>query len=402
MDTLFDVLRYAYLGDGGLRTVSRLARTCKLLYFEGSKFRLGEAIYLSSDNAVASFCTFMLSHKDWFPMLRRQLTFSVESISIPTAALASECMAYITDLVYLEIYMVETLLRPHPQLSTAISRLNCLQELKIDIADRGDDTPKAAAIGPGREHAALLRTFRSPVRSVTLSIRMVEETKSFTYMRNLDPIWLLAPFSKTLQTVRITAYFAVDASTIIHRFPFVTTLALPDSNRVHYIRPFVLSFPALRSLSVTGCTYTSRLRPQDSLMLRTGRHGRLPIVARQRNKQDQVESGSWTVLEDVCGPSLELYKIGFTCQVRRVHLVLMGGGDEPTVVRDVLKDTRPTSLRVMLMVQDTMHLLERVFGHPEAAWSLTCLELKLNVDVIPFSFKAYFVSSQALASYFIR
>ncbi len=330
-------------------------------------------------------------------MLRGRLSFGVQSISEPTAALLVDCLRHITDLPSLYFSRTNTFLGPHPHLLAAFAGLTCLTELGLRAQDDSwNFSPKRVTAGLARYYVTLLRTSRSPLRSVFLDILVMNSQKlmKFTYLRSIDPIWLLSRYSDTLESIHIEDDLTVDASTMVHKYPYVTTLTLPDDNIVHHIHPFIVSFPALRSLRLRGNAWLRRLRPGASLAHVTGRHGRLPYAARERNKQDQVAFGSWTTLQEVLAPTLELYKFGLTCRIPSMHIAWQGGvpTDEGTMIREIVQDARPSTLRMITRMKDTLSPLEHAFRHPGLDWSLTRLELKLNMDFVPFHPSEYLVS----------
>ncbi|RDX44932.1 hypothetical protein OH76DRAFT_1029466 [Lentinus brumalis] len=390
---LVDVMRYAYHLDGGPNAVSKFSRTCKYFHFEGVKVLLGEKVVFHIEKHLASFCTFMLADRKRFSMLRGRLVICVGSISGPTTALLIDCLRYITDLPSLHLMSATTFLRSQPLLIAAFAGLTCLTDLYLLVEDQGINSPKAAAAGPAHHYAILLRTMRSPLRSVRLNIVVANILKRFTYMRSLDPVWLLSPHSKTLQSICMENHFTTDASTTVHIFPYVTSLTLSDMHRIQHIRPFIASFPTLRSLRFCGQAWRARIRPHESLKLSAARpSSRLPLTSRLQNKHDQATFGTWTMLEEVVGPTLELYKMGLICRIPRVHIVLLGGvpADEVTMVQEIVQDACPTTVRVMMKMEDIIRVLEPTFLPPHAVLYLTCLELKLNMDALPFCPKDYF------------
>ncbi|KAM5538299.1 hypothetical protein V8D89_008030 [Ganoderma adspersum] len=132
--------------------------------------------------------------------------------------------------------------------------------------------------------------------------------------------------------------------------------------------------------------------PTHSLPIDTLR-GKSSGDLRRRNREDQFAHGSWSALEYFMGMTLDAYIVGITCPITNLHLIGWGGTMEGEVeaICAVFADARPSLFRLALRPPhiDNGYLDALFYQRVETFSSLSSLELRLDVTVVPFDFGSY-------------
>ncbi|OBZ71383.1 hypothetical protein A0H81_08799 [Grifola frondosa] len=144
-----------------------------------------------------------------------------------------------------------------------------------------------------------------------------------------DPAVLLHHSSATLED--LTVYGATFQSEL--QFPRVRKLSL---HRVDY-PPLALVariFPSLVDLTFSNSHRGDDLRVAD-------------CQYRQLNRSVQLAGGGWTSLDRLAGEPVDLYRLGLTCQIRRVEISHVDRDTRETVAH-ILSDSRPSHVHIRL------------------------------------------------------
>ncbi|KAI0706964.1 hypothetical protein C8Q76DRAFT_140348 [Earliella scabrosa] len=371
-----------------LGVVSKMARTCRALYHEGSKLLLEERVYLGSMDNITSFCHFMLADPAVrFSSFRNWLHINLNLLGNPDMAPVQEpvltpfinVIRRCENLTRLHITVLEPILGAGIELCSALASLPSLQDLAVGAVDVYDSHPQLAT---------MMRSIRSPLVSVGLCLPYVDHGVLSGYRREADPIWLFANLSTTLQVFSWDGRLHIGST---HIYPHVklchTRVGQP------LIRPYIASFPNLsifrfvtRPFPDLGLFELSTA--SSDIWSNTEENGSLWNEYRERNRKDQLLYGTWAGLDTLITNSLVAYTLGLTCHVRRLHL-LVHGDVRPSktiaTIRSVLNDTRPCCLRLSFFIGDVV-IIRHLMKHPGPGFrSIEALELHLNVQKPAFN-----------------
>ncbi|RDX43525.1 hypothetical protein OH76DRAFT_1196927 [Lentinus brumalis] len=373
------------------RVVVALMQTCKTLCHEGTQLVLTETIHLRSHHLISSFSSFVL-HADsaLLPQFRNRLSIWVDDPDTPipddVARSFAQAMLRTTHLRSLRILDLEPLLRAYPDLSTAFLSLPALEDLTIRVS----------VITRHSHIAKFLRGFRCPLKYVRLQSFVIDHGKNVGYRREADPLWLFAGVAATLETFSFAGSVLIGTT---HRYPNVKKLHTVVGS-IPILRPFITSFPALRTLVVVPPSRLTLYAEVDRFVIEQGhwapRDENFPtwIRFREANRRDQLTNGSWDTLDTLISNSLVARTFGLICHVRRVHLLLQFDPVDSRVimtVANVLRDTEPHCLRLAFYRLDIEIVLDMMEHLIYVRDFLSALELRLNICEGLFDAKQYLV-----------
>ncbi|KAI0652219.1 hypothetical protein C8Q79DRAFT_922733 [Trametes meyenii] len=286
-------------------TLSRLMKTCRILYHECAKLQLRRRVVIETLPDLASFSAFLHAEVGGRCRWLRELVLDVELPQIPapdglTRSLTTAIQNYsFQSLTSIQLENAENVLNSHPKLSTGFASLDTLTTLIVRPA--------------GTTTLAFLKNLQSDLRTLIV-----------TYEHGLDqghggkeafhPIVAFKKFRHTLETLEVHGYEAeLSRTRITGTYPRVQELIL-DSPDCPLLAPYIHAFPNVRNLSLTT-VFADRLTP-DSLFLEMS----LIDAFRRTNQNDQAKFGSWTKLETVTGTAADLYLTGLKCAIKVLYL----------------------------------------------------------------------------------
>ncbi|TFK89355.1 hypothetical protein K466DRAFT_597830 [Polyporus arcularius HHB13444] len=367
-------------------------QTCKTLYHEGIQLALTETIQLHSHDIISSFSSFVLhTNSAFLPYLRNRLSIWIDESDPPHPDYDFRCfpqaMLRTTHLRSLHIMNLEPLLRAYPDLSAALLSLPALEDLVIEVL----------IITRHAHIAKFLRGFRCPLKSIRLQSFVDDHGKNVGYRREADPLWLFAGVANTLEIFSIAGLVHIG---IMHCFRNVKKFHTVVRS-IPILRPFIASFPALRTLVAVPPSHPSCYAEVDRFLIDwtdkghwAPRDENFPtwIRFREENRRDQLANGSWDTLDTLISNSLVARTFGLTCYVRRVHLLLQFDPVSSRVimtVANVLRDTEPHCLRLAFYRLDIEIVLDMMEHLIYVRDCLSALELRLNICEGSFDAKQY-------------
>ncbi len=371
-----------------------LMQTCKTLYYEGTRLLLTETIHLRSHHLISSFSSFFLhAEPALLPYFRNRLSISVAEPKAPiphdVARSLAQALLRCTHLRSLHILNLDPLLRAYPDLSTAILSLPALEDLTI----------RFLVITRHHNIAQFLRGLRCPLKCIRLQSFVEDHGKNVDYRREADPLWLFAGVAATLELLSLSGSIQVGTT---HLFPCVKKFHVVVGP-IPILRPFIASFPALRTLVSVPRPSPSHYAEMDRFLIdHTGEGHWVPIDAnfpiwerfREANRRDQLLNGSWDTLDTLISNSLVARTFGLICHVRRVHLLLQFDPVSSRVimtVAHVLRDTEPQCVRLAFYRLDIEIVLDMMEHLIYVRSFLSALELRLNISEGSFDAKQYLV-----------
>ncbi len=399
-DILVGVMRVA--GRTWLwRVLVTLMQTCKTLYREGTRLLFTDTVHLCGHRVISSFSNFILhAEPALLPYIRHRLSIRVDvpDSPIPDYLVRSftEAVLRCTHLRSLHIHTLDPLIRAYPELSTTSVSLPALEDLFI----------QTKVITRHQPIAKFLRGLRCPLKCVRLQCLVEDHGKNVDYRREADPLWLFAGVAATLETFALSGSIQMGTT---HLYPRIKQLhVLVGSTPI--LRPFITSFPALRTLVLVPAPCPSKYAEMDRFLIDYLLEGHwdpkdenFPIWERFReaNRQDQLMNGSWDTLDTLISNSLLARTLGLICHVRRVHLLLQFDPANTRVimtVAHVLRDTQPDCLRLAFYRLDIEIVLDMTENLIYVRSLLSALELRLNIAEGSFDAKQYLVRRHSESS----
>ncbi|KAI0659457.1 hypothetical protein C8Q70DRAFT_983760 [Cubamyces menziesii] len=379
---IFDVLN-------DQRDVSAMMRTCWSVYHLGVRRLLSMGAEIINNNQLISFCHFMrrnIYNANRLSMLRLAIPLSSpmdgceDSGSEDSASdegyeplhgipLLVHILPSLIGIRTLQINFCEGLLQCDDRLVDAFAALPSIHDLRI--------------ISFGLLSYDLLESIRSDIVHLCIECSG-DEHGYFVPLDSMlpDPLDLLSRHNDTLKDLCLS-YVDLAADTVrpgpsTSVYPHVRRLVL-GAARFRELEILVNAFPNLRELDVTLCN----ILEFD------------PDCPRAENRTVRC----WDALEHVCGDVYNIYRIGLTCPVARLDIVLDRPGEEREDLYEVLTDVQWSSSlkRIVFRLGFYMLIAGRELGDdysvsasdildllpPNAAGSsLTHLGLDLNADVV--------------------
>ncbi len=374
-------------------TVLALMQSCKTLYHEGTRLLLTETVHLRTHDLISSFSHFILhAESTLLSQFRNRLSIWVddEDPSPPDGAFVS-AVSRSVHLRSLHIHNLDPLLRAYPDLSTVFLSLPALEDLFI----------QTMVIARHQLIAKFLRGLRCPLKSIRLQCFVEDHGKNIDYRREADPLWLFAGVASTLETFSFCGFIQMGTT---HLYPNVKKLhVLVEPTGTPILRPFITSFPALRTLVSVPPPCALRYAEMDRFMIDYTLEGHWAPKNenfgiwehfREANRRDQLIYGSWDTLDTLISNSLIARTLGLLCHVRRVHLLLQFDPENVRVIMtvgNVLRDTRPDCLRLAFYRLDLEIVLDMMERLIYVQNNLSALELRLNICEGSFDAKQYLV-----------
>ncbi|OBZ71662.1 hypothetical protein A0H81_08810 [Grifola frondosa] len=310
LDVIYIILSFLPQPD-----LIRAMSTCRTLNHAGVRHLLNFDVHLDSTRKIESFCAFMVVQAPLrYPFLCQ---LSIGGLDRPVSSESiNQLVEILTHTSCLETLHLTCcdLLKSHHRLRAACSSLTSLKEFHMSW----NGGPVSWAKDPLYQ---MVKQMQSPLVKVHL--------RSFGYIGRigLDPAVLLHHCSTTLED--LTIYATAFQSEL--QFPRVRKLSLSSMG----YPPLALTarnFPNLTDLTI--------LRDIDRLNVADHQY-------RQLNHSVQLAGGGWKSLDRLAGWPLDLYKLGLTCQIRRVEFSCVYR-DTHDIVTHILSDCRPSHVRIGL------------------------------------------------------
>ncbi|KAI9068361.1 hypothetical protein FKP32DRAFT_1561866 [Trametes sanguinea] len=340
-------------------TLSCLMRTCKELYRPATRYILKGGAWIENEEHAVSLLPFMRADAPYRASLLRVLRIDMGycgPVSADTASLLDKlflCLASAGCLNELTLWHSESLLRLHPDLSSAFARLSSVKHLQVyDV---------------GQHSAQMLSRLQTSLISAHISFQSGTDQPPAIPMAH-DPTLLLHHSRHTLCNL-ITSYS--DSPTGIP----TTYLGVTDLSLNHMEMPdiaqYVQAFPRLLHLILyesNGWDFGDQVREGYR-------------VQRRHNQEMQRLTGSWPKLDLYEGSIVSLYHLGITCQISALILDDQECFPmEPEMLIEALEDARPEYLQ--LVITGTSSLLsveiQSVFTQPSLR-GLSDLELHITL-----------------------
>ena len=364
------------------RAIAVVSRTCKYLRMEGIRLLLSRRTHVNlpgQPHRVAPFCRLLLGDPDTrIPYLRR-LTIRVLDLDEDSSRLLAYVFGRSAHLEYLEMsfYFTEVSRPVFSNLCSAFSALSSLKHLSIDLC-KGEDSSLHQIL----YHA--LQRCRSPLTSVHLGVPYVTFPGSgcILYMRNSDPIFLLATFANSLRRVTLDGVPLVVGGGI-RVYPLVEELQITN---YHYYMPdlktYLLCFPSLQHFRC-GLERQILTRYRDDVDVSQEKCF-LTTIQHWHDFNNRVcgkDVHRWTKLKSFRGSVVDAYVLALPCQVIRLHLLSTGGkhSTECTMLSTILSNTHPSSLRLCLRIYDGSCQIPILPEGSSWVQSLTALEIRINI-----------------------
>ncbi|KAH9895571.1 hypothetical protein C8Q73DRAFT_789369 [Cubamyces lactineus] len=285
-------------------TISRLMRTCRMLYRAGPKRLLAASPYIGdsespngSDWFLRSFCLFLLAERcsrfRYLPQLQIGVTWIAHR---EVADMLHECVLRMSHLEVLSFVTdLDALLDCHPGLVDAFARLPRLKHLSV--ATRGK------ACFP------MLRKMRSRLVSVSLRLWHDKDDDDLDPLPDMNPVTLLIHSKDTLQRLQCDTWdafrvFAGSPQYLAMRHLMIDCEALPATTTL------VRAYPNLTHLQINWTDLDSLTAMPQYLEALERKH--------LENVQAQNRAGRWAALEEVEGSLEAIYAMGLTCKVERL------------------------------------------------------------------------------------
>ncbi|OBZ71459.1 hypothetical protein A0H81_08814 [Grifola frondosa] len=278
--------------------------TCRTLNHAGVRHLLDFDVHLDSTRRIESFYAFMLAQVPIRYRFLRQLSLSGSHRHLSSESInqLTEILTHASRLEVLHLHRDSDLLNLEHHLQAACSSLTSLKEFHIF----SEMKPVSGSNGP--------------------LYKMVQQMQS-----SLVKAWLRFPISG--DGIR------PDPAVLLHH----SSATLEDLTVAGVRFQFELQFPRVRKLSISGSH-----RPRDLHQLSFfGRSESTSNQYRQLNRSVQHAGGGWKSLDRVVGEPVNLYRLGLTCQIRRVKISYVDHGTREMVAH-ILSDSRPSRVHIGL------------------------------------------------------
>ncbi|KAL7277305.1 hypothetical protein ACG7TL_009161 [Trametes sanguinea] len=250
----------------------------------------------------------------------------------------------------------------HPEVLEVICQLSSLRELVICNASRCSDTD------------SIVRRIRSPLR-----VLKINENANVLTVNLGNTLWLnpesvgallcnLAPTLEELYLEDGNMEYPPGCKGI--QFPALHSVVLGPQRNALWIEPLVHMFPALNGVLGIGglhCLYGMPLRANNAEQRQI----------RGLNKRSQ-ETRAWRHLDCAIGDTYTLYMLGLACRVRHL-MVDRVCAHRKEQMTDILRDARPTHLKMSLRLEHGLSVLEDLFP-PDTIPDVTHLVLLVSYD----------------------
>ncbi|OSD01506.1 hypothetical protein PYCCODRAFT_1436443 [Trametes coccinea BRFM310] len=247
----------------------------------------------------------------------------------------------------------------HPEVLEAICQLSSLRDLVID----GDWCSVADTI---------VRRIRSPLRVLKINANALTFDSSDTWWLNPESIgallYNLASTLKELYLEKGNMEYPPGCKGI--QFPVMHSVILGPQSGALWMDTFVHMFPALNGVLDIG-----DLRDFEGASLRGNNAEQRRI--RGLNKRSQ-ETRAWRHLDCAIGDTYTLYMLGLACRVRHL-MVDRVCAHRKEQMTDILRDARPTHLKMSLRLEHGLSVLEDLFP-PDTIPDVTHLVLLVSYD----------------------
>ncbi|TBU29216.1 hypothetical protein BD311DRAFT_721135 [Dichomitus squalens] len=322
-----DVL-YHIMSSATMPTIAAMMRVSHALYRDGAKVILPRGVCLDDSKTVSSFVQFMMAEDGIRRHYLHKLEIFFNKLSSQDAHLLAQAIRSVPDLRSLKIVYAEWVLKHQRLLETFIG-LEGLES--IDLRSCG-------------EHACrFLRESRSRFVSATIHFPEAEECSIPVELPDLTwkPILLLENSMSTLEVLHCSAWEADDGIEVYegYVYPHVRELVMDDI-WFPVTSAYVYSYPNLT------CLRTETIHHQISDDETTSE------AQRASNLAYQLRHGSWTKLQEIHAPFIDVYLLGLTCCVPFLDVMDVGGSDISVRLSEVLSYLQPT--RLVLSTKDNL------------------------------------------------
>ncbi|CDO70364.1 hypothetical protein BN946_scf184999.g4 [Trametes cinnabarina] len=358
----FDVLHaiISSLDDKG--TALAVSLTCRTLRGLAIRRLLSILpINLKDQETVHALHKFLFANESARIQSLRKLNISIRSVDKPYSAEETvQCLVDIlkhaTRLEWLALctFADDGLFDDFPQVLDAICELSSLWELVVD----GDWSSPVQTI---------LRRVRSPLKVLHIrpnGIHLPEQTFWIDPSHHESLLSQRLAFSlEELHMEGAALWYPLGYKGV--QFPGVRSVFLGYHGGPQRMETFLHMFPALNGTFDTG-----DLEFDEGALLKANMAEQRRV--RALNKQSQ-EIRTWKYLDRVIGDTHALYMLALACSVR--HLVVKQVcGHRKEQVADILRDTQPTCLNILIRLSHGLRIFEDLFP-PEATPVLTHLVL---------------------------
>ncbi|CDO74262.1 hypothetical protein BN946_scf184643.g2 [Trametes cinnabarina] len=271
----------------------------------------GDVTLWSLEPQIAPFYSFMLADSAFRLPLLLNLGLNFHTLSVDGASSLNKLLRYLAAATYLRrltLLEPESTFESYPMLSRTVQGFTCLQSIQL--------------IGAGEASINVLNNIQSSLVSVDIE-----------YLLDQDEEWIGIPSlhqSRSTLCDLTLKYGAVVGFDLVNKCVYSngTQVALPDSS-VRDVHEVIRAFPRLQRLEALG---TGRCNTFDEL--------------RAFNQARQRELGSWSRLEEYCGPVCTLYELAIACPIASLHLTSDFGDNmmDPAMLMAVLSDAHPLKL----------------------------------------------------------
>ncbi|RPD71406.1 hypothetical protein L226DRAFT_174961 [Lentinus tigrinus ALCF2SS1-7] len=295
------------------RTCVSLMRTCKGLNKAAAKSVLQPSggIYIWTERNTVLFHRFLHADPSRFQHVR-EIHIGFERMSPEVLDGLLDDLTRMERLETVGLPNADTTLENFPPLADAIAKLTRLQRLEIRSLE-GDAARR------------LLSQMKADLNSIRLLWFHVEDGTSRVFpwdlrarlrLANNHPIPLLARWRASLKELTCNSWFFCqnDLPQFTQVYPKLRRLSLVG-NSWPFVAPFIRTYPNLTRLSVNSAhDYFYINKHFLDEFLHTHRAFNI------QSQEDEDGGVIWPHLEELVGNAIDLYGLGLTCRVRRVHI----------------------------------------------------------------------------------
>ncbi len=335
---------------------------------DGARHILEEEVQLSRQTRLVSFVLYVQRDPQVRVASLRELVVELDKgISKETGKMFAKLFIELAKaenagLRHLTLDPSERILRANRTLPTSIASLTSLTSLSMsDIGPRG---------------SKLLGGLRSSLRRAELAFtgQVLNSRRTEGDWGDLDPIRLLSTSKDTLESLKVTSSWFTEAGQAVV-YPRMVSLTVEDA----WLPSTPILHRAFPNLSEIQADHGAATIPSDVSS----------ADWRAASRAYQHEHGSWRELQHFEGSSDDLYLLSPLCRIRRIAFTHVDGdGDasiEADVLHDILSDTRPSHLGLVLFLNLNDNLLNQdwtaaLFEHRIPPLQILHIELQVSEE----------------------
>ncbi|KAI0369270.1 hypothetical protein BV20DRAFT_968127 [Pilatotrama ljubarskyi] len=343
-DILLHIMRFA-----SRRTLCMFISTCRLFHRAGAQYLLEGTVTLDNEQQLDSFICFMKADTSHRVGFLRTLSIKIHLYMAPRSLSPSTSHALVLlflrlardgVLCNLMLYSAEELLSSQPLLPLAIAMLTTLKSLTLYNA--------------GVRARLLLKNLQSQLTYADLWLiprdRSPAEGPGLDADPGNDPFVLLHRSHDSLRQLITTCAEKYTSHT--PAIPVYTHLRALTLRMTHLDEPYIGHYaracPNLEEL--TACDLDCEHLDGDATDVDD------PLMdARESNKDDQEELGTWPSLRLFKGTYATLFSLGILCPISWIKLNEEDGEFYPSLLLEPLNDARPTHLDLQFSEAHWLH-----------------------------------------------